>query len=127
LFNGGGVVATGTNHPSALQDDAIAGARHPPPQPIRFEVDVAVDSESIGLHATLDESGDTNGKVSVKDKAKMLAFMIARLADKQILAHEVNAWQDHRNKHHAKANSHPSPHFLKGPFNSEVQRGESWR
>jgi hypothetical protein len=26
------------------------------------------------------------------------------IADKQILAHEVNAWQDHRNKHHAKAN-----------------------
>src|SRR5271154_4381814 len=26
-----------------------------------------------------------------------------RIADKQILAHEVNAWQDHRNKHHAKA------------------------
>jgi hypothetical protein len=26
------------------------------------------------------------------------------LADKQILAREVNAWQDHRNKHHAKAN-----------------------
>ena len=25
-------------------------------------------------------------------------------ADKQILTHEVNAWQDHRNKHHAKAN-----------------------
>jgi hypothetical protein len=23
--------------------------------------------------------------------------------DKQILAHEVTAWQDHRNKHHAKA------------------------
>ena len=23
---------------------------------------------------------------------------------RQILAHEVNAWQDHRNKHHAKAN-----------------------
>ena len=29
-----------------------------------------------------------------------------RIADKQILAHEVNAWQDHRNKHHAKANWH---------------------
>src|ERR1700675_4532704 len=28
----------------------------------------------------------------------------ARRPDKQILAHEVNAWQDHRNKHHAKAN-----------------------
>src|ERR1700685_3270786 len=27
-----------------------------------------------------------------------------RIADKEILAHEVNAWQDHRNKHHAKAN-----------------------
>ena len=27
-----------------------------------------------------------------------------RIADMQILAHEVNAWQDHRNKHHAKAN-----------------------
>ena len=27
-----------------------------------------------------------------------------RIAEKQILAHEVNAWQDHRNKHHAKAN-----------------------
>jgi hypothetical protein len=27
-----------------------------------------------------------------------------RNADKQILAHEVNAWQDYRNKHHAKAN-----------------------
>src|SRR5271163_2099291 len=27
-----------------------------------------------------------------------------RIADKQILAHEVNAWQEHRNKHHAKAN-----------------------
>jgi hypothetical protein len=27
-----------------------------------------------------------------------------RIADKQILAHEVNAWQHHRNKHHAKAN-----------------------
>jgi hypothetical protein len=27
-----------------------------------------------------------------------------RIADKQILAHEVNASQDHRNKHHAKAN-----------------------
>src|SRR4029077_8562945 len=27
-----------------------------------------------------------------------------RIADKQILAHEVTAWQDHRNKHHAKAN-----------------------
>jgi hypothetical protein len=27
-----------------------------------------------------------------------------RIDDKQILAHEVNAWQDHRNKHHAKAN-----------------------
>jgi hypothetical protein len=27
-----------------------------------------------------------------------------RIADKQILAYEVNAWQDHRNKHHAKAN-----------------------
>jgi hypothetical protein len=27
-----------------------------------------------------------------------------RIADKQILAHEVNAWQDHRNNHHAKAN-----------------------
>src|SRR5712671_3584521 len=26
-----------------------------------------------------------------------------RIADKQILAHEVNAWQHHRNKHHAKA------------------------
>ncbi|HEY6290064.1 MAG TPA: IS630 family transposase [Terriglobia bacterium] len=26
-----------------------------------------------------------------------------RIADKQILAHEVTAWQDHRNKHHAKA------------------------
>src|SRR6266581_2217202 len=25
------------------------------------------------------------------------------MADKQILAHEVTAWQDHRNKHHAKA------------------------
>ena len=27
-----------------------------------------------------------------------------RIADKTILAREVNAWQDHRNKHHAKAN-----------------------
>ena len=27
-----------------------------------------------------------------------------RIADKKILAHEVTAWQDHRNKHHAKAN-----------------------
>src|SRR3984893_14600275 len=27
-----------------------------------------------------------------------------RIADKKILASEVNAWQDHRNKHHAKAN-----------------------
>jgi hypothetical protein len=27
-----------------------------------------------------------------------------RIADKQILAHEFDAWQDHRNKHHAKAN-----------------------
>jgi hypothetical protein len=27
-----------------------------------------------------------------------------RIADKQILTHEVNAWQHHRNKHHAKAN-----------------------
>ena len=27
-----------------------------------------------------------------------------RIADKQILAREVTAWQDHRNKHHAKAN-----------------------
>jgi hypothetical protein len=27
-----------------------------------------------------------------------------RIADKKILDHEVNAWQDHRNKHHAKAN-----------------------
>ena len=26
-----------------------------------------------------------------------------RIADKKILAHEVTAWQDHRNKHHAKA------------------------
>jgi DDE superfamily endonuclease len=26
-----------------------------------------------------------------------------RIADKKILAREVNAWQDHRNKHHAKA------------------------
>ena len=26
-----------------------------------------------------------------------------RIADKQILAHEVTAWHDHRNKHHAKA------------------------
>jgi hypothetical protein len=26
------------------------------------------------------------------------------IADKQILAHELNAWQRHRNKHHAKAN-----------------------
>ena len=26
-----------------------------------------------------------------------------RIADKQILAQEVTAWQDHRNKHHAKA------------------------
>jgi hypothetical protein len=26
-----------------------------------------------------------------------------RIADKQFLAREVNAWQDHRNKHHAKA------------------------
>jgi hypothetical protein len=25
-----------------------------------------------------------------------------RIADKQILTHEVSAWQDHRNKHHAK-------------------------
>jgi len=25
------------------------------------------------------------------------------IADKQILAREVSAWQDHRNKHHAKA------------------------
>ena len=28
-----------------------------------------------------------------------------RIADKQILAHEVTAWQDHRNKHHAKADA----------------------
>jgi hypothetical protein len=28
---------------------------------------------------------------------------IAAFADKQILAHEVTAWHDHRNKHHAKA------------------------
>jgi hypothetical protein len=27
-----------------------------------------------------------------------------RIADKRILAHEVNAWQDHGKKHHAKAN-----------------------
>jgi hypothetical protein len=27
-----------------------------------------------------------------------------RIADKKILAHQVTAWQDHRNKHHAKAN-----------------------
>ena len=27
-----------------------------------------------------------------------------RIADKTILAREVNAWQGHRNKHHAKAN-----------------------
>ena len=27
-----------------------------------------------------------------------------RIADKKILAHEVTAWQNHRNKHHAKAN-----------------------
>src|SRR5450756_1047625 len=27
-----------------------------------------------------------------------------RIADKKILASEVKAWQDHRNKHHAKAN-----------------------
>jgi hypothetical protein len=27
-----------------------------------------------------------------------------RIADKQILTHEVNAWQHHRNNHHAKAN-----------------------
>ena len=34
-----------------------------------------------------------------------------RIADKQILAHEVNAWQDHRNKHHAKE---LSPNFGDG-------------
>ncbi|MGH9725819.1 MAG: IS630 family transposase [Candidatus Acidiferrales bacterium] len=27
-----------------------------------------------------------------------------RIADKKLLAHEVTAWQEHRNKHHAKAN-----------------------
>ena len=27
-----------------------------------------------------------------------------RIADKQILAHEVNAWQDHRNRQNAEAN-----------------------
>ena len=27
-----------------------------------------------------------------------------RIADKQILTHEVKAWQHHRNQHHAKAN-----------------------
>ena len=29
--------------------------------------------------------------------------LVRRIADKQILAHEITAWQDHRNKHHAKA------------------------
>jgi hypothetical protein len=33
-----------------------------------------------------------------------LSGLDRRVADKQILAHEVNAWQSHRNKHHAKAN-----------------------
>ena len=32
-----------------------------------------------------------------------------RIADKQILAHEVTAWQDHRNKHHAKATGNSQP------------------
>jgi hypothetical protein len=34
----------------------------------------------------------------------VLASQCLEIAAKQILAHEVNAWQDHRNKHHAKAN-----------------------
>jgi hypothetical protein len=37
-------------------------------------------------------------------KAAVGSTWPSRIADKQILAHEVNAWQDHRNKHHAKAN-----------------------
>jgi hypothetical protein len=28
--------------------------------------------------------------------------LVRRIADKQILAHEVNAWQEHRSKHHAR-------------------------
>jgi hypothetical protein len=32
-----------------------------------------------------------------------------RIADKQILAHEVNAWQAHRNKHHAKPTGNSKP------------------
>ena len=32
-----------------------------------------------------------------------------RIADKKILAREVNAWQHHRNKHHAKANGQFKP------------------
>ena len=34
-----------------------------------------------------------------------------RIADKQILAHEVTAWQDHRNKHHAKADLYRARFF----------------
>ena len=51
LLNGGGIVAAGTNDPGVLQDDAVAVARYPPPQPIRLEVNVTVDPKSIGLHA----------------------------------------------------------------------------
>jgi hypothetical protein len=39
----------------------------------------------------------------VADEGLASQCLDRRIADKQILAHEVTAWQDHRNKHHAKA------------------------
>jgi uncharacterized protein (DUF927 family) len=44
----------------------------------------------------LDESGDGNGKVSLKDKAKMLAFMIARNRPRKLSVNyeRANALQD---------------------------------
>ena len=61
----------------------------------------------MALHAQCFESLSTAvGSTWPKPNFGVLALQCLdrRMAGKQILTHEVDAWQHHRNQHHAKAN-----------------------
>ena len=51
----------------------------------------------------MDRVGTCGGLPDIFRRVLASQYLDRRIADKQILAHEVTAWQDHRNKHHAKA------------------------
>jgi hypothetical protein len=78
---------------------SVAGLIGPSGLPGWADSEPGIEGQALGHRDSvlpLDESGDGNGKVSLKDKAKMLAFMIARNRPRKLSMNyeRANALQD---------------------------------